>query len=543
MGEPIEEVVTRLATGAGAAEDWVESLRDLQRSHGAAALETAIQSLSRTQTLQPEQFVALSEAMTLLNEAVPAPKHAATKVTPASYGEDQAPERLRTDRDAPSTIAGRYELIKEIGRGGMGVVYRAPDRRRAEMEDRNPYIALKLLHPEFKDHPLAMMTLQREASKTQSLAHPNIITVYDFDRDGDLAFITMELLEGRSLAQVIAETALHGGMSWSAIEPVIKQVIAGLAYAHSRGIVHADLKPGNVFVDEAGRAKILDFGIARAQRDKQPGEAVQTRLDLSQLAALSEPYASPEMLAGETPVAADDIFAVGLLLAEMASGKHPFDCKNAMQAHTLDLRPQLPTKLPRDIRRWIEGMLRWKRQDRPKDGSQLQGFLDARASRSSWLLPGIAASVLFISLASALFIWGLPSSISDAMNTEAVNATQAPADSRAAVIERTDPPAESEPPQASNEIAPADLRNMSAVERSRRCNLWDDSWFDYSCSTRQACYHLLSSDHTENAEILSGWAEEEERLAAKVYGGLAEADCTMLPGLEQQAITRLQPAG
>ena len=220
------------------------------------------------------------------------------------------------DRLAVGTmLAGRYVLDAELGRGGSGRVYRAIDRRRLEAGDPQPQLALKALAVNVRQNPNAYRLLAQEVHRTQTLAHPHIIQIRDLDRDGDIAFLTMALLEGRPL-----DTALSDGpIAWEILSNWLSQVCAALAFAHEEGIVHADIKPGNIFAprpDARGRQRLrlLDFGIARsvAEAGGAPG------------AGYTPAYASPAVLDGAAPGFADDIFSLGVTAAELASGVHPF---------------------------------------------------------------------------------------------------------------------------------------------------------------------------------------------------------------------------
>ncbi len=179
----------------------------------------------------------------------------------------RAPERgaasAAVEFEAGALLKGRFELTSLVGRGGMGIVWAAVDRRKLEARDPHPEVAVKILNSSAAQHPDAFVALQREASKAQTLAHPNIATVFDFDRDGATVFITMELLRGQPLDKAIG--AAHGhGIGRAAALPIIRGIAEGLAYAHRKGIIHSDLKPANIFLGPDGTPKILDFGIARA---------------------------------------------------------------------------------------------------------------------------------------------------------------------------------------------------------------------------------------------------------------------------------------
>jgi non-specific serine/threonine protein kinase len=147
----------------------------------------------------------------------------------------------RTSVDVGSVVRGRFELESMIGAGGMGVVYRAVDRLHKEMQDRDPYVAIKILNANLKRHPSALIALQRETRKAQLLAHENIINVHSFDRDGSIVYMTMELLDGQSLRALVAENG--GGLPAAEAVPMIRSMAKALAYAHDNEIVHSDFKP------------------------------------------------------------------------------------------------------------------------------------------------------------------------------------------------------------------------------------------------------------------------------------------------------------
>jgi predicted Ser/Thr protein kinase len=267
------------------------------------------------------------------------------------------PERLAEPAvalSAGSILGRRFELLDELGRGGMGVVYRAIDQTTAGLRDRNPYVAIKLLNEEFKRHPLAVRSLQREARKAQKLAHPNVIKVYDFDRDGGNVYMVMELLSGHSLSDALQHAP---GGRFAVVEAlrIVRALGAGLGYAHEHGIVHADFKPGNAFITENGEVKILDFGVARAAQSLNAPGGEKTLFDAGQLGAISPPYASPEMLMGGEPDPRDDIYALGCVAYEMLTGQHPFKRIDALKARDAGLEPEPVRGLRRDQCRYVRG--------------------------------------------------------------------------------------------------------------------------------------------------------------------------------------------
>jgi len=299
-------------------------------------------------------------------------------------------------------IKGRFLLKEQIGRGGMGVVFAAIDKRKEEARDPNPWVAIKILNAAFAGYADAFIVLQREARKAQSLAHPNVATVYDFDREGSAVFMTMELLRGRPLDTVLHE-ARDRGLEPAAAWRIVRGVAEGLAYAHRKGIVHSDLKPGNIFLLDDGQPKILDFGIARAVptvESKAGGNVEpQDTFDAGKLGAYTEAYATSEMIAGIDPHPADDIYALGLIAYELLAGTHPFVRKSAIKAQNLKLKPPALKGLRRRERRTLERSVSFQRKDRPRDAGE---FL-RQLSGVTRLQQALIAATLVLALAASYF--------------------------------------------------------------------------------------------------------------------------------------------
>ena len=269
----------------------------------------------------------------------------------------------------------RFILEKVLGVGGMGVVYKAKDRLKVEAQDRDPYVAIKVLSDEFKSHPEAFISLQRESRKSQRIAHPNTVKVYDFDRDGDTVFMTMEFMEGKPLDQLIRQykaTGLPPDDAWT----IINGMCSALIHAHAENIVHSDFKPGNVFITSNSTAKIFDFGIARAVAnvDRNDGKSRdKTVFDAGNLGALTPAYASLEMLLGQTPDVRDDIYALGCVVYEIFTGVHPFNKMPADDAFKRKLKPKRIAGLKKSQWRAVEKALAFKRADRMES---VEAFLD-----------------------------------------------------------------------------------------------------------------------------------------------------------------------
>jgi non-specific serine/threonine protein kinase len=222
-----------------------------------------------------------------------------------------------------SVLKGRFHLEREIGRGGMGVVFLARDERKIEARDRDPYVAVKILNDDFRRHPDSLIALQRESRRSQALGHDNIVRVYDFDKDGATVFMTMEYIDGCDLKTLIRERA-YNGMPLKQAWPLIEGMARALKRAHDAGVVHSDFKPGNVMVTGDGVPKVFDFGIARAGKHMGNADGEQTVFDAGTLGALTPAYASLEMIRGAEPTPSDDVYALGCVIFELLTGKHPY---------------------------------------------------------------------------------------------------------------------------------------------------------------------------------------------------------------------------
>ena len=311
---------------------------------------------------------------------------------PSKWGEGPAPTM-----QPGSILKDRYVLETIIGRGGMGVVFKAKDLRREEAQDRNPYIAVKILNDEFRRHPESLKALQRESRKAQDLAHPNIVTVFDFDRDGATVYMTMEFLEGRSL-DGYTKDASFDGMPLTEAYPLIAGLGRALGHAHANGIVHSDFKPANAFLTKAGVIKVFDFGIARAA--KLPGDksGEMTLFDPGTLGALTPAYASCEMIDGEEPDARDDIYALACISYELLTGKHPFDKRSAAEARDKGLILKPIKGLSRRNWRGLQRGLAFRREDRSPNVQVLLDDLQVRKLGRMPIAAGAAASIAAIAI-------------------------------------------------------------------------------------------------------------------------------------------------
>jgi len=311
-----------------------------------------------------------------------------------------AVERMKGVGD---TLNGRFVLEECVGFGGMGTVYKALDLRKLEASDRHPYIAIKVLNVQFQGHPKSLIALQREARKAQTLAHPNIVAVYDFDRDGAMVYITMEYLQGKSLSQMLRAPDFHV-LPFDEAMKIVSGMGRALAYAHERGFVHCDFKPANVILTETGGVKVIDFGIARVFQKAEEDADVPV-FDPGSLGALTPAYASPEMLENREPDPRDDIYALGCITYELLTGRHPFNRLSALQARDAGLRPQRPPGLGHRQWRALRNALALRRELRTPT---VNGFLteigarDMRRRRP--LLIGAGTALAAVAAALVVFV-------------------------------------------------------------------------------------------------------------------------------------------
>ena len=269
----------------------------------------------------------------LRNNRAPIQAADETVMKPSHNGLPQVREGLQVG----SILKQRFVLESVIGAGGMGVIFKARDRLKEEMHDRKIHVAIKVLNDQLKDSTDLLIALQREARKSQELAHPNIINVYDFDRDGSHVFMTMEYLQGTTLDRLLKDNGL-AKRSLDQRWKLVRAIGRGLAYAHEKKVIHYDIKPGNIFICDDGSVKVLDFGIAKAMRT--PLEDDHTVFDEFSPDALTPPYASCEMLTQDTPDYRDDIYAFACVAYEILSGRHPFNRLPATQARAHHLTPK-----------------------------------------------------------------------------------------------------------------------------------------------------------------------------------------------------------
>ena len=321
----LAEIERQLAAGEADAGALLAALNNEQareRLPGNIHIEIVRKLLRRRDTavdlksLRTPKIVALQlqddDAATVLVD------HTGSRLQPAA-----PPLRRKSFISVGTVLHNRFRLIEPIGEGGMSTVYKAIDLRKVEARASETHVAVKLLTVPLSDFTESLAVLQGEAHKLQTLPHPNIVRVIDCDRDGRIVFMTLEYLSGESLKRKLATTEQKGLPARDAID-IVKSIAGGLAFAHRNGIIHGDLKPGNVLVTDSGDVKIIDFGIARLMT-RHPRAAGVHGDERPRLSALTPPYASPEMLENAPPDPRDDIYALACITHELLTGRHPFD--------------------------------------------------------------------------------------------------------------------------------------------------------------------------------------------------------------------------
>jgi peptidoglycan hydrolase-like protein with peptidoglycan-binding domain/predicted Ser/Thr protein kinase len=306
---------------------------------------------------------------------------------------------------AGDVLAHRFVIQEKLGSGGMGSVFKARDLRREEAQDRHPYVAVKTLNVDLLQREDSLKILQREARKAQSLSHPNIVRVYDFDRDGQIMFVTMELLEGSSLEATIRANGLSGTTPQKAL-PILEQMATALEFAHAEGIVHSDLKPANVIILNNGRVKVIDFGIARAVPTPGLLTVDRTTFDIRALGALTPAYASPEMIEGLDPDPRDDVFGFSCIAYELLTGTHPFGRTPALAARASNLRPKKPAQLSASQWRALQSGLELERSKRAASPARILAAMQEKPA--IWQRRGFAITagvgVVVIAVLAGLLI-------------------------------------------------------------------------------------------------------------------------------------------
>jgi len=282
----------------------------------------------------------------------------APQVTPL-----KTPQFRMVDRSASPVpeigrvLRNRYVLESRLGSGGMGTVFKAMDRYRCDLPEGNRHVAIKFLHEETDSRPEVLSNLRREFYCAQALSHRSIVKVYELDRDDDVAFFTMELLEGELLRSAL-ERSRPFSISRSYAWAIILEIGDGLAHAHARNVVHGDLKPQNIMITNSGELRILDFGAAHAPARQR------SSADEARKIKLTPAYACCELLEGQQADPRDDLYALACVAYELLAGEHPFQGRRSTEARDLGLMARRPPGLTRRQWQTLAMGLSWCREGR-----------------------------------------------------------------------------------------------------------------------------------------------------------------------------------
>lgn len=347
--------------------------------------------------------------------------------TPGVHAHGPAIERER-ERERPirsssvpppgltsDVLRDRYELTSILGRGSTGTVYKAVDRHRAHLDASSRCVAVKVLKLNYQDRPDELAQLEREFHEAQSLSHPNVVSVFDLDRDGNVYFIVMELLEGELLADILKR--LDGqAMARHYALGIISSVGAALAHAHRRGVVHADLKPRNIMITTTGEVRVLDFGFAR----DRPLE-LHTASGLNEGPAAAPAYASVERVNGSDPHPSDDVYSLACIAYELLSGRHPFGGRSAPLARAHGRAPQRIPGLAGKQQQALQRALLWTRGERRIDIVELLAALGCgeapsrlgspselavpESSLARWRRAAVAVTLALVFAGGAYAVW------------------------------------------------------------------------------------------------------------------------------------------
>jgi serine/threonine protein kinase len=363
-------------SGRGPATVDLDSTTDVHEEHTSDLAPVATEDV--TPDVPLAGGVTLNESASVTNaarlqrstteEPAPEPRPPAREVPPATTPpRESIAGKPRTIALAPGAVLyDRYLIEQVIGRGGTAVVFRARDMHSSTSGAPNLQIAIKAPRAELNDRERAVVRLHHEFEHARRLSHPSIVRVFEFHA-GPQCFIAMELIEGRLLSSLVRD--------WTMLAPplthkILRDCADALTHAHSRGVVHGDFKPGNVFVTADEQVKIVDFGAAATT----PGS------DECRIAAGTPAYASPEVLSGAAPEPRDDVFSFACVAYELLTGQHPFERCSSLRARDEGLIP--PRAWSLSAKQWLTllSAMSWERARRPADIATLMEALTTESA-------------------------------------------------------------------------------------------------------------------------------------------------------------------
>lgn len=282
-------------------------------------------------------------------------------------------------------LNNRYELVAQQGSGGMSVIYKAIDRSLART------VAIKILRPSLTQDPAFLDKFQQEAKSVAKMSHPNIVTVHDVGSDGPTHYIVMEMIEGQDLKKLIKT---RGALPLEIALEYAIQICDGLGFAHRSQLVHADVKPQNILINQDNIIKITDFGIAQAYTDTMP----QTR---AEVVWGSPHYFAPEQARGEKPTPASDVYSIGIVMFEMFTGRLPYVGTSQRELAMAHIQADIPRAkevnpaIPGEISNIIAKVMSKRANDRYSHADQLghvlKGIRDRNRNSSGNKTPDRAA--------------------------------------------------------------------------------------------------------------------------------------------------------
>jgi serine/threonine protein kinase len=295
------------------------------------------------------------------------PREASAEVRTSS-----APEAAR-EIGVGDVLRNRYRIVGVLGQGGLGTVYEADDNYRLDIPPSGQGVAIKVLHASVTKRAELFAELRREFQHLQSLSHPNIVRAFEFDRDGAVAFFTMELLNGSLLSQLLLARN-HARLDRAEAWAIVRDVGSAISHAHSRHVVHGDINPQNIFITQRGNVRVLDFGASHALSSAgAAGEIHATSF-------ATPGYASCQVLEGARPDARDDVFALACVTYLLLSGEHPFKNHTATEARVRGIKPKRLSELHGRQWRALRTALLWDREKRPSDVAAWLQALDVTAA-------------------------------------------------------------------------------------------------------------------------------------------------------------------